>query len=224
MSNNLSNTIQTVVASVLENMHTCIPGEIIKYDFSKQRAQVRPLIKKAYNDGTEESQPIIVNVPVVWPRGTNSMLHMPLNSGDTVMIYFSERSLEVWLDRGGEASPGEERKFDLTDAVAIPGVYPFNVPSLATNNDDVVLIHGGSKLTLKKNGDIDIDSAGDVTINGGNIDLGDGATRKLMTDAIISKFNAHTHVYIPGTLATVVTSTPAPAFSSADATSKTEAE
>jgi len=222
MTLNLSSTIQTVIASVLENIHTCIPGEIIKYDFSKQRAQVRPLIKKAYNDGTEDTQPIIVNVPIVWPRGTNSMLHMPLNSGDTVMIYFSERSLEVWLDRGGEASPGEERKFDLTDAVAIPGVYPFNVPSLATNNDDVILIHGGSKLTLKKNGDIDISSSGAVTINGGSIDLGDGTTRKLMTDAIITKFNTHTHAGV--VTGAGVSGTPIPLFLTTDATSKTEAE
>src|SRR5690606_16620742 len=49
-------------------------------------------------------------------------------------------------------------------AVAIMGLSPFSVSSLASNNSDVVIGYAGSKITIRSNGDISINTANKVAI------------------------------------------------------------
>lgn len=136
----------------LADIHTCLPGRIEKYDHTKQKASVKPLIKKQYRDGEVQSLPVIVNVPVVWPRSGGASLTFPVQAGDGVLLLFTERAMERWLSSGGEAVPGDPRKFDLSDAIAIPGLVPFTEGSLSENNEDVLLVHNDAKLKIDASG------------------------------------------------------------------------
>lgn len=42
-----------------------------------------------------------------------------MKAGDGVLLVFSQRSIENWLD-GSKGSPDDPRMFDLSDAFAIP--------------------------------------------------------------------------------------------------------
>lgn len=159
MNDTMSGAIEQAIKVRFNNVHTALPGQIEKYDYSTQKADVKPLIKKKYVDGTIESLPVIANVPVVWPGGTNSSLTFPLKRGDGVLLIFAERAIGDWLAEGGDAEPEDPRKFDLTDAIAIPGLYPFNRTSQAENNSDVKLQNGTAKLILENNGKIAIGGA-----------------------------------------------------------------
>lgn len=168
MDNILTDVLNAAFKNMMNNMHTCMPGRVESYDFTKQKASVLPLIKKSYKDGKSQSLPVVVSVPVVWPRSSNASMTFPVNKGDYVLLLFSERAMENWLALGGEQIPGDSRKYDLTDAIAIPGLYPFNVSSLAENNTDVLIKYNSTTVRITQSGDVNIDTPTNVNINAGN--------------------------------------------------------
>lgn len=168
MDNILANVLKNASNQMMAQMHTCLPGVVVSYDYTKQKASVKPSIKRKYKDGRVDSLPVIVSVPVVWPRSSNASMTFPVNKGDGVLLVFSERALELWLTQGGETEPGDTRKYDLTDAIAIPGLYPFSTPSLAENNTDVLIKYNSTTVRITASGDVNVDTPTNVNINAGN--------------------------------------------------------
>ena len=160
--------IRRVALEVAYGLRVCLPGQIETYDFKTQRASVLPLIADTLADGETLAYPVIDAVPVVWPRGSGCSLTMPLRRGDGVQLQFADRALERWLSRpmGEQVAAGDERVHDLTDCIAVPGLYPLTSASNAENNDDVLLMLGEDKVRLKPNG----------------IELQRGGSRIVMTD------------------------------------------
>ena len=113
----------------MSGIHTCLPGRIEKYDATKKKASIQPLIKIKFKKQTEyTSMPIINNVPVQFPCTRKSLIHFPLERGDGCLLLFSERSLEKYLNTviTKESEPQDPRKFALSDAIAIPGLFSFS--------------------------------------------------------------------------------------------------
>lgn len=166
---NLPYVIEQIISRKLSEIHTCLPGKIVKYEYKTQKAQVQPLIKKQYLDEKEETLPIIVNVPVVWPRASKCSLTFPLLKDDYVMLLFSERAMEIFLSDGDIQLPGDTRQFHLSDCIAIPGLYPFCEDSLATNNTDCLWVYDETSIRLKggvdENGE-PLEDAGTIVITG----------------------------------------------------------
>lgn len=154
----LNEAIKAGINNVLAHVHTALPGSVESYDYKKQKASIKPLLKKTFSDGTVLDLPIINNVPVIFLRSGNASLTFPVNKGDTGLIIFAERSLDTWLSKGGNTAPLDTRRFDLSDGIFIPGLIPFSNNSLAENNDDILLKYGNSKISIKKNGDIALDN------------------------------------------------------------------
>lgn len=161
----LADVMSKAIKRSISNIHTVLPGMIEKYDHKTQKAQVKPLIKKKYRDGVVESLPVIVDVPVVWPRSSNASMTFPVNKGDYVLLLFAERSIERFLASGGEQEPGDMRKYDLTDAIAIPGLYPFSEASRSDNNEDVLLIYNDTSVRITKAGNLEAKVSKDMVIN-----------------------------------------------------------
>lgn len=125
-------TIQELLKAAFDheiaNIHTALPGHIVKYDPKLQKAEVMPDIQKKYYNGKVTDMPIITNVPIVFPRSSEAFIKFPLKKNDGVLLIFSERALERWLSVGGIVEPGSNRKFDISDCIAIPGLYSFANP------------------------------------------------------------------------------------------------
>lgn len=160
----LTSAVQAAVNYRLNNVHTALPAAIISYDFVKQKASVQPLLNKVWTDGTTTPMPVLDNVPVIFPRAGGGSLTFPVVEGDTCLLVFIERSTDLWLTVGGQVSPDDNRKFDLSDAVAILGLFPFSQDSLADNNEDVILTYSGSTIRIKQGGAIVIETATTVAI------------------------------------------------------------
>lgn len=160
----LTEVLKASFEMMISQVHTCLPGKIETYDYEYQKASVKPLIKKKYLDGKVESLPVIVNAPVLFPRTANFSFTYPLEKDDLVLILFSERSLELYLEQGGEQEPGDRRKFDLSDAIVIPGLYPFSEKSKAKNNDDVFIKYNEAELKISKDGKFRF--KGDLVVEG----------------------------------------------------------
>ena len=152
----MTDALRTAIRNGEIAINCCLPGRIESYDASTQKASVKPLLRRLDRDGTEQSRPIITNVPVVWPRAGGAAMTMPVERGDGVMVLFSDRSLDRWLSRGGEVTPDDRRVHDYSDAIAVPGLVPF---ADAEGHDDGGLVVGypdGARAKLSDDGKVAI--------------------------------------------------------------------
>jgi len=144
--------IRQAINYEISNIHTCMPATIVSYDYTLQKAVVKPQLNRKYQGNQVLEFPNLINVPVVFPRTANFSIHFPLNAGDKVMILFSERSLEEWLQQGDQVTPNDPRKFDLSDAIAIVGLYDFSETSPAEDNENFIIKFGSAKLKINPDG------------------------------------------------------------------------
>lgn len=145
---------------LLTNIHTALPGRVESYDPATQRADVQPLIRrrvpKAGTDRREwvhEDLPLIPSVRVIHPRGGGAFVHLPIATGDTVLLVFCETGIGHWEAGNGDMSDaGDERRHHLAHAVAIPGFYPAakNIPSEDANRREIVVgFEGGATVRVR---------------------------------------------------------------------------
>jgi len=146
-----------------EEIYTAMPGEITKYDILSQKSDVKPLIKRLYDDGTETDYPVIPDVPVMMPRTSDSMIKLPVKKGDKVLLVFSKMDLDNWLLSGGISSEKTTAKFQIVDAIAILGLYPFNMKAPVSNNNDLEIVYKNSKIKIEESGKVDINN-GNLTV------------------------------------------------------------
>lgn len=126
MANTLTDALKQAIDYTLSHIHIALPGIIIKFDEATKLAEVQPSLQRKYLDGSTLDMPNIVNVPVIFQQSKDFSDTYPLNKGDGVLLIFSERALERWLNNGHGSEPGARRKFDLSDAIAIPGLFAKN--------------------------------------------------------------------------------------------------
>lgn len=156
----LSETIRQAIDYYMAHIHTCLPGEIHTYDAKTQKAAVKPLIRQVFYNGKTISMPIVVNVPVIFPRSGKSGIKFPIATGDKVLLLFAESSMERWLSSGNEVDPGVNRRFDMSDGIAIPGLYPVSGNQFGADDEqeDFILVHQNSKIKIKKDDTIKLDN------------------------------------------------------------------
>ena len=152
--------IRIAIQSQMVNLNVCLPGRIVRIiDNKKMKISVQPEIKRVFLDGDELEPPIIDNVPLHFYGSSKSLFSVPIEVDDKVTLIFSQRSLDNWLTAGKLSTPGHRRFFDMSDAIAIPGIQAFNENhALAGNNDKILLTSNdydieidskSKKLTLK---------------------------------------------------------------------------
>ncbi len=174
---------QAIWFEINGKLHTSLPGVITKYNAQEVRAEVQPIIKKLYLDGEEVIYKPIVSVPVMFPRTKRFHLTFPLEKGDGVLLIFSERSIATWLKAGENYTtpqePANTFSFALTDAMAIPGLFPFGEGSQIGSSGQLELVFDKVKITSNgkdfviKSKDATVESDGDkVTVKAGQVDLG----------------------------------------------------
>ena len=145
----LEEVLRLAIAEQLGEMHTAIPAVVESYDPAKQTITARPSLKRKYPDGSVVERPLIPNVPVAFPRGGGASMTFPLKKGDSVLLVFSMRSLDVWKSKGGVVDPQDARKFHITDAVAIPGGYPESKPEPRASSSNLRIQIGDSEIEMQ---------------------------------------------------------------------------
>lgn len=188
----LQETLQNAIEHQLDGINTAIPGIVVRADLENSLVDVQPVINfKAY-DGTTSERPVILGVPLQFPASKTSAFTFPVQTGDTVLLVFSQRGLDVWKrGTGYPTTPSDFRTFDIKDAIAIPGIMPngmsINNPVkhvLAHSVRDAVVAHnlgGGNEVEVRLGADgrIEISTSGkpaivncsDATINADTINL-----------------------------------------------------
>ncbi|MCP8696612.1 Gp138 family membrane-puncturing spike protein [Klebsiella pneumoniae] len=186
--------------AIMSAMRVAMPGIIQSFDPDAVTAVVQPAIKGAEKDesGAEVSVnlPLLVDVPVVFPRGGGCTLTFPVKAGDECLVIFADRCIDFWWQSGGIQEPVDERMHDLSDAFCIVGpqsqakkIGGISTTAAQLRTDDGsafievaaghdVTVKTPGKLTASADGGTEITSPeiilnGNVTING-NLSQGMG--------------------------------------------------
>jgi hypothetical protein len=119
--------LKQAIDNHLLDVHTALIGRIEKYDASTQLADVQPLLKRTIktNDGgvKQEDLPLLVDVPMLFPRAGGFFISLPIEIGDYAQVIFNETSIDDFFTES-VSNIDSACRFTLHGAVAFPGIYP----------------------------------------------------------------------------------------------------
>ena len=129
MKSDFVSSLRDFVNGAFFPVYTAIPCRIIRVvDAKAGIVDVQPLIN--LTDDTDQSyvRPTILSVPLQTPASGASVVHIPVKEEDIVLCVFSMRGLDAFKSGDGTpAAPTDFRMFDKRDAIAIPGIFPFEM-------------------------------------------------------------------------------------------------
>jgi len=152
-------------------MWTALPGIVHDVDLQAQTISVQPAIQAIETDQdgveTNTNMPLLVDVPVVWPRAGGFCLTFPIAAGDEVLVVFASRCIDAWHQSGGVQAQAEQRKHDLSDAFAIlaPTSSPNVVGGVSANAVQLRNDSGTAYVEVDSSGKVNIVSSSEVNIN-----------------------------------------------------------
>lgn len=154
--------ISAAIDRRIVDLHTALPGIVQSYDPATQTAEIQIAIQRVKVDGTFEDIPLLPDVPVLWPRVGEGILHFPMAAGDTVLVVFAERDCDNFRGRAAIQPPASARRHSYADAVAIPG-FRIETDSFVFDLVDAgstVLQSGDSKVVLEPAGVVRVGRVG----------------------------------------------------------------
>lgn len=140
MSDDLSKLLHENFEYSMSDVHTALPGVVVKYDAKTRRADIQPSLKRKMPGGKFMDFPIIPEVPVLFLGTKKYTVHIPLEKDDEVLLIVNERGTDTWKDAGGKGiEEADPRRFDLQDCFAIPGLHP--VEFIAVEDAGLSIVH-----------------------------------------------------------------------------------
>ena len=172
----LAENIKQGVSNRIKELHTSMPGIVQSFDAEKQTASVQPAIRRVFitREGTDEilapaDLPILINVPVQFPRGGGFSLTFPVKKGDECLLVFAERSIDSWHKFGGVRDPSARRFHSLSDATAFVGIssLPNKVPNYDSNNTQLKKDDGTAVISVNNDSSIDVTADSNINVTSG---------------------------------------------------------
>lgn len=178
--------IQFLIERRLDDLHVSCPAKVLAYDASTNTVNVQPVISRAYVDPSGEraveALPAIQGVPLLHIGAGGASLRFAPAVGDEVWLIFASCALDKWEATGTGGDPDDDRRFTLSDAVAIPGIRPFNKPIVAATDYGAVGSNTTGAEVQFRETSIDVATVGtalggtDEMVHGTGIDSFTGAT------------------------------------------------
>lgn len=168
--------------AIMSAMRVSIPGIIQSFDPEAVTAVIQPAIKGVEHDasGAEVSVnlPLLVDVPVIFPRGGGCTLTFPVKEGDECLVIFADRCIDFWWQSGGIQEPVDGRMHDLSDAFCIvgPQSQAKKIGGISTTGAQLRTDDGSAFIEVAAGGDITATTAGSATINAPEIVLNGNVT------------------------------------------------
>lgn len=160
--------IDSHIERLKNTVYTSIPAKVTKVNKEGgaiHSVSAKPVNDKLWRDGLLLTRKPIHNIPLVFPSGGGGVLSFPVKEDDYVLLLFSQEDIDNFLVQGNDSGkPNTLRKFSLTDAIAIPCVYPLG-NDLKPSQDDVELKFNDNKITLKKDGSVKVETASTISVS-----------------------------------------------------------
>jgi len=196
MYDNFSEAVNRIIEYNLNKVSTALPCVVV--GVSGNSVDVKPALLIKYRDGSISEPATLLNIPLVMPGSSTALVNIPVKVGDIVLCVFSMRGLDTFkAGDGTPAAPTDFRMFDKRDAIAIPGIFPFEMhPNLKR-----VLPFNPDALSLTQ--DIGLPTESIVELSDAGIALKQGATSVVVSSAGVAitglltingvPFPLHTH-------------------------------
>jgi hypothetical protein len=116
----LTELLEQVLSLTLQAMAGPVIGKVDAYDSAKNRVSITPLVPLLVA-GEVVASPKLPAVPVAWPTLGSMSLKFPLLPGAFMELHPLGHDHGSWLTDGAEKlPPTNERRFSLSDLVAVP--------------------------------------------------------------------------------------------------------
>ncbi|MFJ5408125.1 Gp138 family membrane-puncturing spike protein [Pectobacterium punjabense] len=172
--------------SIKSQMRSAIPGVIQSFDPETVTCVVligvRSTNARSYDDVSKNDEaldyPLLVDVPVVFPRGGGCTLTFPVKPGDECLVIFADRCIDFWWQSGDVQSRVDGRMHDLSDAFVIAGPQSQakTIGGISTSAAQLRTDDGAAFVEVAAAGDITATTTGSMTINAPVITLNGNVT------------------------------------------------
>lgn len=178
------------------NTRVAMPGIIQSFDATEQTVTVQCAIREKINmDGNLSWQdiPLLLDVPIIFPRAGNYILTMPIQAGDECLVVFGDSCMDAWWQSGGVQNQIDCRRHDLSDGYAIVGLYsqPRRISNYSTNTAQLRNLSGSAYVELSGN-NINI-VGGNVTVSASSFTVNAVTNITKQTTIQGRDFVSHTH-------------------------------
>lgn len=146
----MGHAFELILERRLLDVHTAMPGKIVRWDPVEQVADVEPALSVEVPDEDDPETtrfvrlPILPSVPVIFPRSRTAYITFPIGVGDHVLLVFQERDHTEWRQTGRVSDPPDVAVHDPSHAVALVGYYPAADTADEVDGDAVVIGHNGA--------------------------------------------------------------------------------
>ena len=180
------------INDILAQTWTSIPCIVQSFNPVEQTITCQPAIQAikygADGKGVDVNLPLLVDVPVQYPRGGGVVITFPIKKGDECIVVFAARCIDSWWAYGKVQPQFTQRMQDLSDGMAIVGIssIPNVVGNISLNSVQIRTLAGTSFIELTEAGAVNI-TCSKLTVTG-NIE----ATGTIKSNGKVID-NSHTH-------------------------------
>lgn len=170
-------SLRLALENAQANLWTATPGVVSAVNLAAQTVSVQPSIQGTVTapDGSSQlvNLPLLVDVPIVWPRAGGFALTFPIAAGDEVLVVFASRCIDSWWQSGGVGAPAEARMHDLSDGFAIlaPTSQPKKFANVSSANVQLRDTAGTTFVEITPGGVARVVGASSVDIEAPTINL-----------------------------------------------------
>lgn len=175
-TNDFIASLKTVIQNETDQLNTCVEGVVQSYDGGL--ATVLPSASKRFPDGDVLPYPQLFRVPIRWPSFNGGLCGIkgPIRKGDKVLVVFAQQATD---------GTDDERRFDLSDAYAIP--CGNEIVGEADDNENLSIWFGEAYIKITKGGGVKFYAPGGMRADTpglsvtGNVSVGSGASGTFTT-------------------------------------------
>lgn len=147
---NTDSIYESIISEAMFRTRCAIPAIVQSYNPDKNTVDAQPAIRERLisEDGSVyyKELPLLINVPVVFPRTGTCGITFRLKQNDECLIIFSDLSIDNFWVSGSIQNPVEVRRHDLSDGIAIP--CTLSQPSIGTIPENLTIKQGNSFVEL----------------------------------------------------------------------------
>ena len=160
----LDDALEDALFSYMLAKRHCLPGKVSAFDPVTQTITAEVMVSSETETGERVPLPPVGDVPILQLGGGGYNITFNPAPGDHCILLVADRCIDGWFETGENRVPDDFRQNDLSDCIAIVGLFP-KVSSIPNLQEGVTI--------RKTDGSyfININNAGKVSIKATEVDL-----------------------------------------------------
>jgi hypothetical protein len=130
LNRTLAEILRKAFAGQVQDVHVALPGQIVRYDATKNLADVQVMVQHPVwdedNRRTYEDLGTLLGVPVIFPRGGGYVMTWPLSAGDTGQLVFHSTPIGEWRTTNQSSKPVDASRHSIGWPTFTPGLFADN--------------------------------------------------------------------------------------------------